>query len=571
MIHKISAAHLTIEEVGAILENHATLELSDDARQRIVRCRKYLDKKIAESDVPIYGVTTGFGSLCNVSVDKDRLAQLQVNLIMSHACGVGSRVPNDIVKIMLFLKAQSLSYGYSGCQVETVERLIDFFNNDIYPVVYTQGSLGASGDLVPLAHLCLPLLGMGEVEYKGERMSGKALLQKIMLFLKAQSLSYGYSGCQVETVERLIDFFNNDIYPVVYTQGSLGASGDLVPLAHLCLPLLGMGEVEYKGERMSGKALLQKMNWKPIQLASKEGLALLNGTQNMNAYAVWAVLQSERLCDWADKIGVMSLEAYDGRIEPFTHAVHAVRPHKGQIDTAAHIRELLEGSELIKQPKVNVQDPYSFRCMPQVHGASKDTLAYVRSVIEIELNAATDNPTVCPDDDLVISAGNFHGEPIAQPMDFLAIALCELSNISERRIYKLVSGTRNLPSFLVAKPGLNSGFMIPQYAAASIVSQSKMYSTPASVDSIPSSRGQEDHVSMGANAATKLYQVVLNTERVLAIELFNAAQALEFRRPLKSSPAIEAIYAAYRKVVPFIENDEFMSPHIAQSVEFLRK
>lgn len=491
MIHKISAAHLTIEEVGAILENHATLELSDDARQRIVRCRKYLDKKIAESDVPIYGVTTGFGSLCNVSVDKDRLAQLQVNLIMSHACGVGSRVPNDIVKIMLFLKAQSLSYGYSGCQVETVERLIDFFNNDIYPVVYTQGSLGASGDLVPLAHLCLPLLGMGEVEYKGER--------------------------------------------------------------------------------MSGEALLQKMNWEPIQLASKEGLALLNGTQNMNAYAVWAVLQSERLCDWADKIGVMSLEAYDGRIEPFTHAVHAVRPHKGQIDTAAHIRELLEGSELIKQPKVNVQDPYSFRCMPQVHGASKDTLAYVRSVIEIELNAATDNPTVCPDDDLVISAGNFHGEPIAQPMDFLAIALCELSNISERRIYKLISGTRNLPSFLVAKPGLNSGFMIPQYAAASIVSQSKMYSTPASVDSIPSSQGQEDHVSMGANAATKLYQVVLNTERVLAIELFNAAQALEFRRPLKSSPAIEAIYAAYRKVVPFIENDEFMSPHIAQSVEFLRK
>lgn len=491
MIHKISAAHLTIEEVGAILENHATLELSDDARQRIVRCRKYLDKKIAESDVPIYGVTTGFGSLCNVSVDKDRLAQLQVNLIMSHACGVGSRVPNDIVKIMLFLKAQSLSYGYSGCQVETVERLIDFFNNDVYPVVYTQGSLGASGDLVPLAHLCLPLLGMGEVEYKGER--------------------------------------------------------------------------------MSGKALLQKMNWEPIQLASKEGLALLNGTQNMNAYAVWAVLQSERLCDWADKIGVMSLEAYDGRIEPFTHAVHAVRPHKGQIDTAAHIRELLEGSELIKQPKVNVQDPYSFRCMPQVHGASKDTLAYVRSVIEIELNAATDNPTVCPDDDLVISAGNFHGEPIAQPMDFLVIALCELSNISERRIYKLVSGTRNLPSFLVAKPGLNSGFMIPQYAAASIVSQSKMYSTPASVDSIPSSQGQEDHVSMGANAATKLYQVVLNTERVLAIELFNAAQALEFRRPLKSSPAIEAIYAAYRKVVPFIENDEFMSPHIAQSVEFLRK
>jgi len=354
-------------------------------------------------------------------------------------------------------------------------------------------------------------------------------------------------------------------------QGSLGASGDLVPLAHLSLPLIGMGEVEYKGVIYSGADILKKMKWDTIELVSKEGLALLNGTQNMNAFAVWALLQSERLSEWADVIGTMSLEAYDGRIEPFTHAVHAVRHHKGQIDTAARIRELLEGSELIKQPKVNVQDPYSFRCMPQVHGASKDTIAYVKSVVDIEVNAATDNPTVCPDEDLVISAGNFHGEPIAQPMDFLAIALCELSNISERRIYKLVSGTRNLPSFLVAKPGVNSGFMIPQYTAASIVSQSKTYCTPASVDSIPSSQGQEDHVSMGANAATKLYQVVLNTERVLAIELFNAAQALEFRRPLKSSPTIEAIHKAYRENVPFIDTDEFMAPHIAKSVEFLRK
>lgn len=491
MTHQISAEHLSIERIGEILSRNIKLELSADARKRIIRCREYLDKKIEESKQPIYGVTTGFGSLCKISIDKQQLSDLQKNLVMSHACGVGERVPCEIVKIMLLLKVQSLSYGYSACQVETVQRLIDFFNHDIYPIVYTQGSLGASGDLVPLAHLCLPLIGMGEVEYQG----------KII----------------------------------------------------------------------SGEEMLRVMNWQPIQLVSKEGLALLNGTQNMNAYAVWAMLQSARLSDWADKIGAMSLEAYDGRIEPFTHAVHAIRPHAGQMQTAARIRELLEGSELIKQPKVNVQDPYSFRCIPQVHGACKDTIAYVHSVIDIEVNAATDNPTVCPEEDLVISAGNFHGEPIAQPMDFLAIALCELSNISERRIYKLVSGTRDLPSFLVAKPGVNSGFMIPQYTAASLVSQSKMYCTPASADSIPSSQGQEDHVSMGANAATKLYQVVLNTEKVLAIELFNAAQALQFRRPLKSSPAIEAIFEAYRKEVPFIENDEFMAPHIARSIEFLRK
>ena len=490
MKHIISAEHLSIERVGEIIEKGYKLELGDDARQRIQRCRAYLDKKIAENKAPIYGVTTGFGSLCNVSVSAEELEQLQVNLMMSHACGVGDRVPNEIVKIMLLLKIQSLSYGFSGCKLDTVERLIDFFNNDIYPIVYMQGSLGASGDLVPLAHLSLPLVGLGEVEFEGEVMTGAAVLEK-------------------------------------------------------------------KG-------------WKPIHLASKEGLALLNGTQNMSSFAVWGLLQAMKLSDWADKIAVMSLEAYEGRPEPFTPAVHAVRPHKGQIDTAAHIKQLLEGSELIKQPKTYVQDPYSFRCVPQVHGAAKDTINYVKSVIDTEINSATDNPTVCPDEDLVISAGNFHGEPIALPIDFLAIALNELANISERRIYKLVSGTRGLPSFLVANPGLNSGFMITQYTAASIVSLNKSLCTPASVDSIPSCQGQEDHVSMGANAAIKLYKVALNTERVLAIELFNAAQALDFRRPLKSSPAIEEIHAAYRKAVPFISEDEVMYPHIETSVQFLR-
>ena len=491
MIHKISAEHLTIERIGEVVYNGYKLELSDDARNRIIRCREYLDEKIAKTTRPVYGVTTGFGSLCNVSVNPDQLAQLQINLIMSHACGVGDRVPNDIVKMMMLLKVQSLSYGYSGCKLDTVQRLVDFFNNDIYPVVYMQGSLGASGDLVPLAHMSLPLVGLGEVEYQGKV--------------------------------------------------------------------------------ISGAEMLKIFGWEPIHLVSKEGLALLNGTQNMSAFAVWSLLQAQKLSDWADKIAAMSLDAYHGLLSPFTKAVHVVRPHQGQLDTAAHMMELLEGSEIAAMPKDYVQDPYSFRCIPQVHGAAKDTIAYVKSVIDTEINSATDNPTVCPDDDLIISAGNFHGEPIALPMDFLSIGLSELANISERRIYKLVSGTRGLPSFLVAKPGLNSGFMIAQYTAASVVSLNKSLATPSSIDSIPSSQGQEDHVSMGANAAIKLYKIVLNVERVLAIELFNAAQALEFRRPQKSSPVIEKLFDEYRKVVPFIVNDEVMYPHIQHSIEFLRK
>lgn len=491
MIHKISAEHLTIERIGEIVYNGYKLELSDDARNRIIRCREYLDEKIAKTTRPVYGVTTGFGSLCDVSVNPDQLAQLQINLMMSHACGVGDRVPNDIVKMMMLLKVQSLSYGYSGCKLDTVQRLVDFFNNDIYPVVYTQGSLGASGDLVPLAHMSLPLVGLGEVEYQGKV--------------------------------------------------------------------------------ISGAEMLKIFGWEPIHLVSKEGLALLNGTQNMSAFAVWSLLQAQKLSDWSDKIAAMSLDAYHGLLSPFTKAVHVVRPHKGQLDTAARMMELLEGSEIAATPKDYVQDPYSFRCIPQVHGAAKDTIAYVKSVIDTEINSATDNPTVCPDEDLIISAGNFHGEPIALPMDFLSIGLSELANISERRIYKLVSGTRGLPSFLVAKPGLNSGFMIAQYTAASVVSLNKSLATPSSIDSIPSSQGQEDHVSMGANAAIKLYKIVLNVERVLAIELFNAAQALEFRRPQKSSPVIEKLFDEYRKVVPFIVNDEVMYPHIQHSIEFLRK
>ena len=490
MEHIISNNRLTIEAAGALLAKGSVLTLSKGSEDAILKCRRYLDSKMEDIRRPVYGVTTGFGSLCNITIAAEDLSQLQHNLVMSHACGTGETVRPEIVKLMLLLKVQSLSYGYSGVQLVTVQRLIDMFNNDVLPVVYQQGSLGASGDLAPLAHLCLPLIGLGEVYYKGS------------------------------------------VRPSAEVWAELG--------------------------------------WESICLQSKEGLALLNGTQFMSANAVWSLIQAERLSDWADKIGAMSLEAYDGRIEPFYPQVHEVRAHKGQIDTAAHIRELLEGSEIIRQPKVHVQDPYSFRCIPQVHGASKDTIRYVKSVIEIEINSATDNPTVFPDEDLIISAGNFHGQPIAIPMDMLTIALSELSNISERRIYELISGQRGLPNFLVAKPGLNSGFMIPQYTAASIVSQSKGLCMPASADSIPSSQGQEDHVSMGANAATKLVRVVENTERVLAIELFNAAQALEFRRPLRSSATIEKIFAEYREVVPFIDDDRYMHPLIEASIEFLR-
>lgn len=489
-IHHISSEWLSISRVEEILERGMRLALSNDARQRITGCREYLDKKMATQKEPIYGITTGFGSLCNISIDADQLSQLQKNLVMSHSCSIGERVPAEIVRLMLLTKIQSLSYGYSGVQLETVERLVEFYNEGILPLVYQQGSLGASGDLAPLANLSLPLLGLGEVEWNGEIMSSARMLEK---------------------------------------------------LGH-----------------------------EPITLQSKEGLALLNGTQFMSSYGVWCVIQARKLSRWADKIGALSLDAFDGRIEPFMPQIQDVRPHMGQKLTGKAVMDYLDGSEILAQPKKHVQDPYSFRCIPQVHGAAKDTLDYVGKVLETEINSVTDNPTVFVDDDLVISAGNFHGEPIALPMDFLAVALSELANISERRTFKLIAGVRGLPSFLVAKPGVNSGFMIPQYAAASVVSQNKGLCWPASCDSIPSSQGQEDHVSMGSNAATKLYRVVENTRRVLAIELFNAAQALEFRRPMKSSEQIEDMVAEYRKIVPFVENDTVMYPYINASVEFIK-
>jgi histidine ammonia-lyase len=393
---------------------------------------------------------------------------------------------------------------------------------------------------------------------------------RLMLLLKIHALSFGKSGVQVATVQRLTDFFNEGIIPVVYEQGSLGASGDLAPLAHLVLPLLGMGEVKYKGKISEASEILKKFGWYPVELQSKEGLALLNGTQFMSSYGVYIIAMAERLSASADIASAISLEAYDGRLDPFFECVHDIRPHKGQIATARAFRKMLEGSQLISQKKAHVQDPYSFRCIPQVHGASKDAINYAKSVVLTEINSVTDNPTIFPEEDLIVSGGNFHGQPLALIFDYLAIALAELGSISERRVYRLIAGQRDLPEFLVANPGLNSGFMIPQYTAASIVSQNKQLCTPSSVDSIPSSNEQEDHVSMGANGATKLLRVAENLEKILAIELFTSIQALEFRRPLRSSAQLEDIVKSFREIVPFINDDKVMYTEIEKSIKFLR-
>jgi len=488
--HFIDSKIVDFDILNELIFSEKKIKLSEDAIEKIENCRLYLDKKIKSDSLPIYGINTGFGSLCNVKIENNNLQQLQENLVMSHACGTGSEVPKRIIKLMLLLKIQSLSYGHSGVQLKTVERLVEFYNNNIIPVIYTQGSLGASGDLAPLAHLSLPLIGKGEV------------------------------------------YFNNT--------------------------------------RISGEELLKKFNWDKIELKSKEGLALLNGTQFMNAYGVDLILKSFKLSYLADLIGAISLEAFDGRISPFNELIHLIRPHKGQLKTAKRISEFLGESELIEQYKEHVQDPYSFRCMPQVHGASKDALDYCKKIFLTEINSVTDNPNIFIKADEIISGGNFHGQPLALAFDFLSIAMAELGSISERRTFQLVFGLRGLPPFLVKNPGLNSGFMIPQYTAASIVSQNKQLATPASIDSIVSSNGQEDHVSMGANAATKAKKIIDNIETILAIELLNASQALHFRLPTKTSPFLESFLKQYRSEVPFIENDTILSLDIKKTVEFLQ-
>ncbi len=489
-IHYIHPKSINIAEIQEVMLLNMKLKLSNESIVKIEKCRKYLDDKMVENTSPIYGINTGFGALYNVKIAANNLTSLQENLVMSHACGTGERVPKAIVKLMLFLKIQSLSYGYSGAQLATVNRLIDFYNNDVIPVIYTQGSLGASGDLAPLAHLSLPLIGKGEV------------------------------------------YLNDEI--------------------------------------KNSQEVLEQFGWEKIELQSKEGLALLNGTQFMSAYGVWILQKAYKLSYLADLIGALSLDAFDGRIEPFNALIHIIRPHNGQLKTAERIKEFLTGSEILAQEKKHVQDPYSFRCMPQVHGASNDTLNFVKKTIETEINSVTDNPNIFVEADEIISGGNFHGQPLALALDYLSIALAEFGNISERRTFQLVSGLRGLPAFLVSNPGLNSGFMIPQYTAASIVSQNKQLATPASVDSIVSSNGQEDHVSMGANSATKAKRVVDNLETILAIELLNASQAMSFRKPLKSSEFLESFVSMFRADVSFVEEDRVLHDDIVKAIAFIQ-
>jgi histidine ammonia-lyase len=479
-----------IHEIKSLLYSDTQLQIDEAAIAKIIKCRKYLDDKMVGNENLYYGINTGFGYLQNVRIDATQLETLQENLIKSHACGMGEEVPADIVKLMLALKIKSLCYGHSGVQLVTVERLKEMYNHQVLPVIYTQGSLGASGDLAPLSHLCLPLIGLGEV------------------------------------------YMN--------------------------------------GKKISAQEMLQHFGWQPISLQSKEGLALINGTQFMSSYGTYCLIQANRLMQWANIIAAISFEGFDGVLHPFNEHIHAVRAHSGQVQVAKTMRSLLQGSEIASQVKSQVQDPYSFRCIPQVHGATFDTIQYVSDVFIKEINSVTDNPNIFPDEDLIVSGGNFHGQPLALALDFLSIAMSELANISERRTYQLISGLRNLPAFLVKNPGLNSGFMIPQYTAAGIVSENKQLCTPSSVDSIPSSINQEDHVSMGANGAVKCKRVLDNVEKVLAIELLTAVQAIEFRRPLKSSEQLEQIIVAFRKEVSFNEADRILHNDMMQSVAFLK-
>ena len=488
---ELTSAYLSLEEFEHLLSTQEPLVLGQELKERIQACRSYLDQKVAQSSQLIYGINTGFGSLCDTAISPSDLEALQRNLVCSHACGMGEEVPQEVVRRMLLLKVLGLSKGASGVQLATVERLLFFFNERIYPVIYQQGSLGASGDLAPLAHLSLPLIGEGEVYIENEKIS---------------------------TTE-----------------------------------------------------LNKRFNLKPIVLQSKEGLALLNGTQFMSAYASYAVAQSYRLFEGFNQVAALSIEAYDARKEPFAANVNEIRNQVGQIRVASWFRNQLEGSQIMEQAKAHVQDPYSFRCIPQVHGATLDTIDHAAQIVTREINAVTDNPTVFPDDDQVVSAGNFHGQPLALILDFLAIAMAEMGSISERRTYKLISGTRGLPAFLVKNPGLNSGLMITQYTCASIVSQNKQLCTPASVDTIDSSNGQEDHVSMGANAATKLYRVLDNCQKILAIELIHAAQGLEFRRPLQAAVWTEALHTQFRTVVPSLDTDRILANDMHAAQNFIQQ
>lgn len=484
----ITEKPLSISESVAASEAATPLYIENTAFQKALACYQYVQKITQNPDTLMYGINTGFGALANTAISTQELKQLQINLLRSHACGMGDAVPIPIVRLMLLFKIKALLQGYSGVNPETIKQLVFLWNNNLIPVVYTQGSLGASGDLAPLAHLSLPLIKEGEVWY-------------------------------------------NDT---------------ITPAQHI--PELT-----------------------PIDLGPKEGLALINGTQFITAYGAYGIEKSKHLWQWANAIAALSLDAFDGRPEPFDERIQNIRPHQGQKQTAQAIRTWLQGSPSIKQPKKHVQDPYSLRCIPQVHGATYTAIAHAEEIFTIEINSVSDNPNVFYEDNTVLSGGNFHAQPLALPLDYLSMAMAELANISERRIYLLLSGQRGLPVFLSESAGLHSGLMIPQYVAAGIVSEIKMMCMPNSVDSIPSSNGQEDHVSMGANSAVKLYRILQNVEKVLAIELFNATQAASLRKTENTSPALQKLLSEYRKYVPKVEKDRFLHEDLVQSVMFVQR
>lgn len=489
---ELDGRRLSLESIAAIAEGGARIRVTDEANARVARARAFVEERFADGDA-IYGVTTGFGRLANVQIDPADAALLQLNLVRSHAAGTGAPLEERYVR--------------------------------------------AAG------------------------------------VLRVNSLAAGHSGIAPATLALLVETLNRGVTPVVPMQGSVGASGDLAPLAHMSLLLIGEGEALYRGKRMPAAQALAEAGLAPVVLGAKEGLALINGTQVMTGIAALSLLRAQRLADSADLIAAMSLEAYLGTDAVFDRRINALRPHRGQRIVAARLRRFLEGSEIMQSHRAcgRVQDPYSFRCIPVVHGAVRDSIEHARSVAEVEANSVTDNPLVFPEDRVFLSGGNFHGEPIALAIDFLKMAICEIASISERRLYLLLNaGDRDLPLFLARRSGLQSGLMIVQYASAALVNDNKALAWPSSVDSIPTSAGQEDHVSMGMTSANNLVRVLDNVEGSLACELLGALAATDFRRPLRSARAIEELYALARRTIPPLTDDRSPAPDILAARELVR-
>lgn len=487
---ELSHDDLSLEEVSHFLTGAITkISVSVVAYEAVQQSYTFVQNKVAAGGSLYYGINTGFGSLCNVAIPQKDINQLQLNLLRSHACGAGEEVPGQLVRLMLVLKIKNLIAGYSGVSPALIKQLVHLYNHEITPIVYQQGSLGASGDLAPLAHLALPAIGESKVRYRGLEM-----------------------------------------------------------LASEALHIAGL---------------------EPHTLEAKEGLALINGTQFSAAYMCYAVINGIQLIDRATEFASVSIEAYSCDHAPYLPFSHIIRRHAGQISIADRVYDWIADTA-IQGSSVNVQDPYAFRCVPQVHGACHTAIEHARGIVLQEINAVTDNPNIFHLDDKIISAGNFHAQPLAMVLDYMGIAIAEMGSISERRIYKLINGDRQLPMYLADNPGLESGYMIAQYTAASIVSQNKQWCTPASIDSIVSSKGQEDHVSMAANAATKCYRIIDNVWQVLAIELMIGVRAIEYRQPMQPSTKTKALLRQYREIIPLVEGDHIVHDHMQQSLAFVR-